>query len=268
MAGEGVVFGVGLPIAPARRVGRPWRPRRGWSSTRGAARGARGQTALCCSVAWRGAAHRRRARVLLQAEAAVALFAYGAAVSYDLYMLSPQPGEDPMETLERLEECEEAAAPDPVIAERNRRIAVALIATNSNYTESEIKFDVIAEQSGISVEEARAKHRYIVLFDEDGLQITLSDEQASINFPYRESLDPKRLAEGIAKASNVIREEQGGSYMTPSLRSSSTPFATPTSSHGPLASASASCSRSRRSRSAKGSPDHRDSLWRRICRRR
>ena len=152
-----------------------------------------------------------------QAEAAVALFAYGAAVSYDLYMLSPQPGEDPMETVERLEEREEAAAPDSVIAERNRRIADALIATNSNYTESEIKFDVIAEQSGISVEEARAKHRYIELFDEDGFQITLSDEQASINFPYRESLDPKRLAEEIAKASNVIREATGWQLYDPQL---------------------------------------------------
>ena len=164
-----------------------------------------------------GSAGQRCGRSRCQAEAAVALFAYGAAVSYDLYMLSPQPGEDPMETLERLEEREEAAAPDPVIAERNRRIADALIATNSNYTESEIKFDVIAEQSGISVEEARAKHRYIELFDEDGLQITLSDEQASINFPYRESLDPKRLAEEIAKASNVIREETGWQLYDPQL---------------------------------------------------
>ena len=138
-------------------------------------------------------------------------------MSYDVYMLSPQPGEDPMESLERLEECEEAAAADPVIAERNRRIADALIATNSNYTESEIKFDVIAEQNGISVEEARAKHRYIVLFDEDGLQITLSDEQASFNFPYRESLDAKRLAEGIAKASDVIREETGWQLYDPQL---------------------------------------------------
>ena len=122
-----------------------------------------------------------------------------------------------METVERLEEGEEAAAPDPVIAERNRRIAEALIATNSSYTESEVKFDVIAEQSDISVEEARAKHRYIELFDEDGLQITLSDEQASINFPYRESLDPRRLAEEIAKASKVIREETGWQLYDPQL---------------------------------------------------
>ena len=138
-------------------------------------------------------------------------------MSYDLYMLSPQPGEDPMETVERLEEREEAAAPDPVIAERNRRIADALIAMNSSYTESEIKFDVIAEENGISVEEARAKHRYIELIEEDGFQITLSDEQASINFPYRESLDAEGLAKKIAKASNVIREETQWQLYDPQL---------------------------------------------------
>jgi hypothetical protein len=138
-------------------------------------------------------------------------------VSYDLYMLCPQPGEDPMETLERLEEREEATTPDPVIAERNRRIADALIATSSDYTESEIKFDVIAEQDGISVEEARAKHRYVELMEEGGLHIALSEEQASINFPYRESLDPRRLAEEVAKASNVIREETGWQLYDPQL---------------------------------------------------
>jgi hypothetical protein len=132
-------------------------------------------------------------------------------------MLCPQPGEDPMETLERLEERVEAAAPDPVIAERNRRIADALIAANSNYTESEIKFDAIAEQNRISVEEARAKHADIDLFDEDGLQIRLAAEQASINFPYRESLDPTRLAEEITKASRVIREETGWQLYDPQL---------------------------------------------------
>jgi hypothetical protein len=157
----------------------------------------------------------RRYRV--QAEAAVALFAYGAAVSYDLYMLSPQPGEDPMETVERLEEREEAAAPDPVMAERNRRIADALIATNSNYTESEIKFDVIAEQNGISVEEARAKHRYIELMEEGGLQITLSDDHAWINFPYWDSLDPKHLADEIAKTSKVIGQPTGWKLYDPQL---------------------------------------------------
>jgi hypothetical protein len=88
---------------------------------------------------------------------------------------------------------------------------------NSNYTESQIKFDVIVEQAGISIEEARAKHRYIELVDESGLQITLFDDQASINFPYWDSLDPKHLADEIAKASNVIREATGWTLYDPQL---------------------------------------------------
>jgi hypothetical protein len=122
-----------------------------------------------------------------------------------------------METVERLEEREEVAAPDPVIAERNRGIADALVGTSSDYTESEIRFDVIAEQNGISVEEARAKHRYIELTEEGGVQITLSDDHAWINFPYWDSLDPKHLADEIAKASNVIREEIGWQLYDPQL---------------------------------------------------
>jgi hypothetical protein len=46
---------------------------------------------------------------------------------------------------------------------------------------------VIAEQNGISVEKARAKHRCIELMDEGGVQLTLSDDHAWINFPYWDS---------------------------------------------------------------------------------
>jgi hypothetical protein len=138
-------------------------------------------------------------------------------VSYDLYMLRPQPGEDPIDTLERLEEQEQSASADPAIAERNRRIADALLALNPAYAESEIKHEVIAEQTGVSVEEARARHRYIELVDEGGLQITLSDEQASINFPYWDSLDPAHLAREIAKAEKVIAKETGWQLYDPQL---------------------------------------------------
>jgi hypothetical protein len=100
-------------------------------------------------------------------------------VSYDLFMFSPEPDADPMDTLERLEEREEAATPDPGIAERNRRIANALLAMNSNYTESEIRFDVIAEQA--------------------------------------DSLDSKYLADEIARASKVIGEATGWRLYDPQL---------------------------------------------------
>jgi len=123
-------------------------------------------------------------------------------------MLTPQQGEDPNDTLERLTEQEESASRDRAIAERNRRIADALVALNSAYTEADINYEVIAEQAGVTIEEARAMHRYVELTDEDGLQITLFDHQASISFPYWDSLDPVHLAREIGKAANVIAEER------------------------------------------------------------
>ena len=191
------------------------------------------------------------------------------SLSYDLYMFSPVPGEDPMDTLERLEEREEAAAPDAAIAERNRWIADALTGMNSNYTESEIKFDVIAEQAGISVEEARAKHRYIELMDDNGFQITLSDDQASINFPYWDSLDPKHLADEIAKASKLIGEATGWRLYDPQLDK----FVDPVRDADEFAEAfGIGVSHVERiaaeQSSADSAGDERPSFWRRIFRRR
>jgi hypothetical protein len=120
-------------------------------------------------------------------------------VSYDLYMLRPQPGEDPMDTLERLGAEEEPKAPDPAIAERNRRIADALVALNPAYTESEID------------------QRDLELVDERGLQITLSDDEASITFPYWDSLDPAQLVQEIEKAATAIAKETGWQLYDPQL---------------------------------------------------
>jgi hypothetical protein len=191
------------------------------------------------------------------------------SLSYDLYMFSPEPGEEPVDTLERLEEREEAAGPDAAIAERNRRIADALIGMNSNYTESEIKFDVIAEQAGISLEEARAKHRYIQLMDESGLQVTLSDDQASINIPYWDSLDPKHLGDEIAKASKLIGEATGWRLYDPQLDK----FVDPVRDADEFAEAfGVGVSHVERitaeQSSADTAGDERPSVWRRIFRRR
>lgn len=119
-------------------------------------------------------------------------------VSYDLYLLKREPGEATMDTLARLEQREQAPSADPAVAERNRRIADRLIAMNSDYTESQAGDDT-----------------FIELFDEDGLQITLSGEHAAFNFPYWEPLDPRRLAEEMARASKVIGDETGWELYDP-----------------------------------------------------
>ena len=104
-----------------------------------------------------------------------------------------------MDTLERLEEQEEPASPDPAAAERNRRIADSLLALNPAYEESAID------------------HRDIELTAEGGLQLTLSDEQASMNIPYWESLDPAHLAREIEAAAKAIAAETGWQLYDPQL---------------------------------------------------
>jgi hypothetical protein len=138
-------------------------------------------------------------------------------MSYDLHMLEPRPGEDPVETLERLAAEEGSAAPEPAILERNRRMADSLLALNPAYSEFEFKYEAIAEQSGISVEEARARYRHIELMDEGGLQVILYDHHASINFPYWESLDPAKLLREIAGAAGVIADQTGWQLYDPQL---------------------------------------------------
>ena len=104
-----------------------------------------------------------------------------------------------------------------MIAERNRRIADALIATNFNYTESEI---AVRRDRRADWHQRRGGAREAPVHRADGRGRPPDHalRRASFNdFFYRESLDPKRLAEEIAKASNVIREETGWQLYDPQL---------------------------------------------------
>jgi len=71
-------------------------------------------------------------------------------LSYDLYMLDPEPSVNPMDTLERLDEHAEASPLDPSLLERNRRLAEALKTLDPDCEASEIGHAVLAEQQGIS----------------------------------------------------------------------------------------------------------------------
>jgi hypothetical protein len=138
-------------------------------------------------------------------------------VSYDLYMLRPEPGVDPMETLERLSEQDETVPIDPAVAERNRRVADALLAGNPAFSEFEFDHEALAQNDGTSLDEARQTYRWIELTDESGLQVTLYDQQAAITFPYWDSLDAGRLMEQIGATSKVIEEETGWRLYDPQL---------------------------------------------------
>jgi hypothetical protein len=138
-------------------------------------------------------------------------------LSYDLYLLDPEPGVEPYEQLERLDAEELSASPDPAIQGRNRRLVEALRDADPRYEESQLNYDVLAEQQGISVDEAKARNRSIQLTAEDGLEINLYDHHADITFPYWESLDAEALTRDIASASSVIATETGWKLYDPQL---------------------------------------------------
>jgi broad specificity phosphatase PhoE len=122
-------------------------------------------------------------------------------VSYDLYMLTPEPGVDPMDQVERMEGTG-PRAPDPEGEARARRLAEALRAADARY-----------EQSDVQAEGTTA----IGLSAEDGMEITLWPDHASFNFPYWESLDAARLAADIEQAAKVIAGETGWELYDPQL---------------------------------------------------
>ena len=105
-------------------------------------------------------------------------------MSYDLYLLDPEPGVEPYEQLERFYDEEQSTPPDPAIQARNRRLADALREADPSYEESHPDYAVLAEQDGTSVDEAKARHRSIQLMAEAGLEINLYDKHADISYPY------------------------------------------------------------------------------------
>jgi hypothetical protein len=123
-------------------------------------------------------------------------------VSYDLYMLTPEPGVEPMDQLERMEG-EGPHAPDPEGEARARRLADALQAADARYEhEHEFEFEGT---------------RGIELSAEDGLQITLMPDHASFNVPYWESLDPARITDDIERAAKLIAGETDWKLYDPQL---------------------------------------------------
>jgi acyl carrier protein len=122
-------------------------------------------------------------------------------VSYDLYMLAPEPGVDPMDQLERMEG-EEPASSDPEGEARARRLADALVAADPRYELSELEFE---GRPGIE------------LTAEDGIQVTLWSDHASINFPSWDSLDAARLVADIERASKIITADTAWELYDPQL---------------------------------------------------
>ena len=112
-------------------------------------------------------------------------------MSYDLHLFRSSAGAD----LERsatasYEAVEDDMNPGPVnpkLEERKQRIAAALMAENPLLQPFVFDYSEIAQLEQTSTEEARRRWRHIELNgpdDDNGLQITLHDETASLTVPY------------------------------------------------------------------------------------
>ena len=121
-------------------------------------------------------------------------------MSYDLYMLTPEPGVDPMDLLEHV--AESPAPPDPDALARQRRLASTLRTADPRLEQFDDELD------GIPVIELSADH---------GFQISLMPDHASISFPYWDSLDPSELLAEIARTSSIITTETGWQLYDPQL---------------------------------------------------
>jgi hypothetical protein len=106
-------------------------------------------------------------------------------MSFDLYLFTPRAGEDPLDTIERLEfEDDVARRPDPAAAARNDRILVALSAAHP------------------AAREHRSA-RSVSLVD-DVLEIYLSRQYAVISVDYERATDRDRVAADVNYALRVI----------------------------------------------------------------
>ena len=130
-----------------------------------------------------------------------------ASLSYDLYMFAVDTGRPPMDQVEELDAAQQSAQPEVEVEARNRRVAEALLSAHPRYEEQQSDFGAIAQKQEISEDEARRRRRDTVLFDMEGIEVTLSDHVASLNFPYWDSLDIANIIERIEEAAIIVGRE-------------------------------------------------------------
>lgn len=109
-------------------------------------------------------------------------------MSYDFRLFKRRAGEDPRVTAQRDSEEFGSTPPDPQKEALKRKVADALIAHNPKLEVSQFDYDELAKFEKISVGQARLKYRHLELNgpedDDNGIQITLFDDEASVTVPF------------------------------------------------------------------------------------
>ena len=135
-------------------------------------------------------------------------------MSYDFMLFKPRNGEDPLVTAQDYAPDFPSMPPDSQKEALKRRIADALINHNPNLTVFEFDYEQIAKLQKISVAEARLKFRHLELNgpedDDNGIQITLGDDDASVTVPYwHDEADASNTFRAIWEYLKIISEEAG-----------------------------------------------------------
>lgn len=104
--------------------------------------------------------------------------------------------------MDQLEGMEEHPASDAESEARMRRLAEALVASDSRYERNDSAFE------GVPV---------IGLMAEGGIQIDLMSDHATFNFPYWDSLDVQRITTDISRAAGLIKAQTGWDLYDPQL---------------------------------------------------
>lgn len=120
-------------------------------------------------------------------------------MSYDLCLFKPQPGVDPVDHAQALlEDADLDEGPsDSELEARKEALAKTFIAITPALERLVFDFEEIADEDGISLEDAKARYRHIELDapeDGSGSQITIYDEWCSVTLPYWHEGEPARKA--------------------------------------------------------------------------
>jgi len=146
-------------------------------------------------------------------------------MSYDVYLLQPAPGEEPLATAHtKLNVETDVINPGPPNGEaevRKQQLTRALMAENPALESFEFGYTEIARIDGISEDEARVRYRHVELNGPEkgnGIQITLYDDNASITIPFWHQPDAARLVfEEVFRYLRVLRESGGFFVYDPQL---------------------------------------------------
>lgn len=121
-------------------------------------------------------------------------------MGYDLTFFAEQPGEDPEDTLERLEEEDDEHGATPEGAERAARLGVALREA----------LPAMRDNAG-----DRAAAHEVHLLDEAGLEVSVYPRSVTVALPYWASTDHDRVLADLEQVARLVAEHTGWGLYDP-----------------------------------------------------